>query len=104
MYKLYALWSAPKPEDQPAFEKHYVGTHAPLAAAVPEVRRLVTTLTPKGLEGAAPAVYRVAEMIFDSEQSLERSTESPEWKRVREDAGVLIEKFEIGRASCRERV
>ena len=95
MYKLYALWSAPKPADQPAFEKHYIGIHAPLAAAVPEIRRLVTTLTGKGLEGAAPAVYRVAEMIFDSEESLERSTHSPEWKKVREDAGVLIGKFGV---------
>ncbi len=95
MYKLYALWSAPKPEDRPAFEKHYVGTHAPLAAAVPEIRRLVTSLTVKGLEGAAPAVYRVAEMIFDSEESLERSAHSPEWKRVREDAGALIAKFGV---------
>jgi uncharacterized protein (TIGR02118 family) len=95
MYKLYAMWSAPKPGDQPAFEKHYVGIHAPLAAAVPEIRRLVTSLTADGLEGGAPAVYRVAEMIFDSKESLERSTHSPEWKKVREDAGVLIEKFGV---------
>ena len=95
MYKLYAMWSAPKPADQPAFEKHYLGIHAPLAAAVPEIRRLVTSLTAEGLEGGAPAVYRVAEMIFDSKESLERSTHSPEWKKVREDAGVLIEKFGV---------
>ena len=93
MYKLYALWSAPKPQDQAAFEKHYNEIHAPLAAAVPEIRRLVTSLTAKGLEGGAPAVYRVAEMIFDDEASLERSTHSPEWKKVREDAGVLIARF-----------
>ena len=95
MYKLYAHWSAPKPQDQPAFEKHYLGIHAPLAAAVPEIRRLVTTLTDRGLEGAAPAVYRVAEMVFDDAASLERSTHSPEWKKVREDAGVLIERFGV---------
>lgn len=95
MYKLYALWSAPKPEDQEAFEKHYLGTHVPLAAAVPEIRRLVATRTDTGLEGGAPAVYRVAEMIFDDQASLERSTHSSEWKLVREDAGALIERFGV---------
>jgi hypothetical protein len=58
VFKLYALWSAPKPADQPAFEKHYVGIHAPLAAAVPEIRSLVTR-TAVGSR-ALPAVYRVA--------------------------------------------
>jgi len=95
VYKLYANWSPPKPEDRAAFEKHYREVHAPLAAAVPEIRRLVTSLTDKGLEGAPPAVYRVAEMIFDSEAALERSAHSPEWKRVREDAGAMIARFGV---------
>jgi uncharacterized protein (TIGR02118 family) len=93
MYKLYAFWSAPKPQDQPAFEKHYNEIHAPLARAVPEIRRLVTVLTPTGLEGGPPATYRVAEMIFDDAASLERSAHSPEWKSLREDSGVLLGRF-----------
>src|SRR2546430_2377489 len=34
-YKLYAYWSAPKPEDVEAFEQYYAETHVPRAAAVP---------------------------------------------------------------------
>ena len=95
MYKLYALWSAPEAKDLAAFEKHYLGTHVPLAAAVPEIRRLVATRTDAGLESGAPAMYRVAEMIFDDQASLERSAHSPEWKKVREDAGALIAEFGV---------
>jgi uncharacterized protein (TIGR02118 family) len=95
MYTLYALWSAPEAQDQDAFEKHYLGTHLPLAEAVPEIRRLVATRTDSGLEGAAPAMYRVAEMRFDDRDSLERSSRSPEWKSLREDAGALVQRFGV---------
>jgi uncharacterized protein (TIGR02118 family) len=95
VYKVVAAWSAPKPEDVPAFEKHYLDIHAPLASAVPELRRIVLTRTTAGLEGAAPAFHRIAEMCFDSEEALARSSHSQEWKSLREDAGVMIGKFNV---------
>jgi uncharacterized protein (TIGR02118 family) len=95
MYKVVAAWSHPKPEDVEAFEKHYLGTHAPLATAVPELRRIVLTRTDTGLEGATPAFHRIAEMAFDGEEALARSSHSPQWKALREDAGVMIGKFDV---------
>jgi uncharacterized protein (TIGR02118 family) len=95
MYKVIAAWSHPKPADVDAFEKHYLGTHVPLANAVPEMRRIVLTRTSAGLEGGAPVFHRVAEMCFDTEESLTRSSHSAQWKALREDAGVMIGKFGV---------
>ena len=95
MFKVIAAWSHPKPEDVEAFEKHYLGIHAPLASRVPELRRIVLSRTSVGLEGAAPAFHRIAEMAFDDPQALERSAHSPQWKALREDAGVMIGKFGV---------
>jgi uncharacterized protein (TIGR02118 family) len=95
MYTLYAVWSKPADEDIEAFEAHYTGTHAPLASAVPNLRRLLTTRTLDGLAGGDPAFYRVAEMSFDSKKALEESEESEEWATLRADAGVLIERFGV---------
>lgn len=96
MYKLFAFWTAPKPEDVDAFEQHYTQTHAPLATRVPHLRKLVTTRTSDGLEGGEPACYRVAEMVFDSKEQMEESTHSPQWQELRADAGSLIERFGVG--------
>ena len=95
MYKLYAFWSAPKPEDADAFEEHYTQIHGPLAAKVPHIKTLVTTRTPDGLEGGEPAYFRVAEMIFESKADFDQSTESAQWQSLREDAGKLIEEFGV---------
>lgn len=95
MYKIVATWSAPNPADVEAFEDYYNTTHAPLASAVPELRRLVLTRTADGLEGATPAFYRVAELHFDDRAALERSAHSAAWKRMREDAGKMIERFGV---------
>lgn len=96
MYKLYAFWTAPSAEDADAFEEHYTGVHAPLARAVPHLKKLVTTRTADGLEGGEPAYYRVAEMVFESKEALEESTHSPQWQQVRADAGKMIERFGVG--------
>jgi uncharacterized protein (TIGR02118 family) len=95
VYKLYALWSAPKAEDAEEFERLYTERHAALAAAVPGMRRFIVSRTDTGLEGSEPAYYRVAEMIFDSQEALEEAEHSDEWRRVREDAGALIERFGV---------
>jgi uncharacterized protein (TIGR02118 family) len=95
VYKLYALWSAPKAEDAEEFERLYTERHAVLAAATPGMRKFIVSRTDTGLEGAEPAYYRVAELIFDSQEALEEAEHSEEWRRVREDAGKLIEQFGV---------
>ena len=95
MYKLYALWSAPKAEDAEEFERLYTERHAALAAAVPGMRRFIVSRTDTGLEGGEPACYRVAEMIFDSHEALEQAEHSEEWRKLREDAGGMVERFGV---------
>jgi uncharacterized protein (TIGR02118 family) len=95
MYSLIAVWSAPDEVDREAFEKHYTEEHAPKAAAVPNLKKLVTTRTAEGLEGSDSAFYRVAEMVFESAEELHEAEASEEWAAVREDAGEMIEEFDV---------
>ena len=95
MHSLIAVWSAPKPENEEAFEEHYQNEHAPKAAAVPNLQKLITTRTAEGLEGDDPAFYRVAEMVFESAEDLHEAEESEEWQAVREDAGEMLEQFDV---------
>ena len=96
MYKLFAYWTAPKPEDREAFEEYYVNEHVPRAAAVPHLESIVTTLTADGLEGGEPPTYRVAEMSFADRAAYEASTASPEWAAMRECAGDIIARYGVG--------
>jgi uncharacterized protein (TIGR02118 family) len=94
-YKLYAYWSAPKPEDVDAFEQYYLETHVPRAAAVPNLERIVTTRTADGFEGNPTEHYRVAEMVFASPEAMAESAQSDEWRTMRECSGDIIERFGV---------
>lgn len=95
MYKIVALWSAPKPQDVDAFESYYHEIHVPKAAVVPGLRKLALTRIDAGLEGAPAPFYRVAELCFDSPEAMEKSAHSPVWQAMREDAGKMIERFGV---------
>jgi len=95
MYKLFAYWSAPKPEDVEAFEEYYASTHVPRAAAVPHLERIVTTKLTDGFEGADPMHYRIAEMVFADREAMGRSAESEEWATMRQCSGDIIERFGV---------
>ncbi len=95
MFKIIALWSAPKPGEVDAFEKYYREVHVPKALVVPNLRKALLTRTTGGLEGGPAPFYRVAEMYFDSPEAMHESSESPLWKAMREDAGSMIELFGV---------
>jgi uncharacterized protein (TIGR02118 family) len=96
MFRLYAFWSAPaNPGDTEEFDRLYRDRHAAIASKVPGMRRFITSRTDVGLEGTDPAFYRVAEMIFDSRDDLERAEHSDEWQALRQDAGQMIERFGV---------
>jgi uncharacterized protein (TIGR02118 family) len=95
MYKLFAYWSAPKPEDVDAFEDYYLSTHVPRAAAVPKLERIITTRTSDGFEGGETPHYRVAEMVFASRDAMDESAQSPEWAAMRQCSGDIIERFGV---------
>jgi uncharacterized protein (TIGR02118 family) len=94
-YKLFAYWSAPKPEDVEEFEEYYANTHVPRAAAVPNLKAITTTRTADGFEGGPTDHYRVAEMEFESPEALAESTESEEWAEMRTCSGGIIERFGV---------
>lgn len=94
-YKLYAYWSAPKPEDVEAFEEYYAETHVPRAAAVPNLVAINTTRTKDGFEGGATDHYRVAEMVFDSPEAMVESEKSEAWATMRACSGDIIERFGV---------
>jgi uncharacterized protein (TIGR02118 family) len=95
MYKLYAIWTNPRPEDVEAFERHYAEVHAPLAAAIPGLRKLVLTRTADSLgEGASP-FHRVAELWFDDEAALLAGEASPEGQAAIADAAAMQERFGV---------
>jgi uncharacterized protein (TIGR02118 family) len=95
MYKLYAYWSAPRPEDVDAFEDYYRTTHVKRAAAVPHLQSIVTTRTSDGFEGGETPHYRVAEMTFPSREAMAESAQSPEWAEMRACSGDIIERFGV---------
>jgi uncharacterized protein (TIGR02118 family) len=95
MYKLYAFWSAPKPEDVDAFEDHYLNVHVPLASKAPSLERITLVKTGDPFEGGEPPHYRVAEMVFPSAEALHEAEQSEEWAATRADAGVMIERFGV---------
>lgn len=94
-YKLYAYWSAPKPEDVEAFEEYYANVHVPRAAAVPNLTAVTTTRTSDGFEGGETDHYRVAEMMFDSAAAMAESEESEAWATMRACSGDIIERFGV---------
>ena len=94
MYKLYAYWSAPKPEEIDAFETYYLETHVPRAAAVPNLLH-ISTMRAEGFEGGVPVNYRVAEMIFASKEAMAESAMSPQWAAMRQCSGDIIARFGV---------
>lgn len=94
MYKLYAYWSRPKPEDIEAFEQYYLSKHVPRAAALPGLLELTATVA-EGLPGMEPASYRIAVMAFADRAALEQCIVSPEWAEMRQCSADIIARFGV---------
>jgi uncharacterized protein (TIGR02118 family) len=95
MFKVVAIWSAPKPEEAAEFERDYLETHCAKARKVPHLQGLELIRTDKGLEGHPPGFYRAAVLSFADEAAFEAAAASPEWRALREDAGQLIEHYGV---------
>ena len=77
------------------FMRHWVEVHAPLAHAVPGVRRYVQShildeRTRPDIPTTAVAVDGVAELWFDDRDAMARSNASPEAKRLHADGALFI--------------
>lgn len=93
MYKLYAVWTHPAADQVEAFERHYQEVHAPLAAAIPGLRRLILTRTADSLGEEPSLFHRIAELWFDDEAALLAGEASPEGQAAIADAAAMQQRF-----------
>ena len=82
MVKLIALYK--KPEDVASFDKHYYETHIPLVKKIPGLRKLeITQITGSPIGGSA--YHAMAEMYYDSIDTMNNANASPEGKAAARD-------------------
>ncbi len=77
------------------FMKHWVETHAPLAHAVPGLRRYVQNhikgeRTRADIEATPVEVDGIAELWFDDEAALAKAAQTPEMKALHADGALFI--------------
>jgi uncharacterized protein (TIGR02118 family) len=77
------------------FVRHWVEVHAPLAHAVPGVRRYVQNHVQGERRRADIAettveVDGIAELWYDDREAMERANASPEAKRLHDDGALFI--------------
>ena len=77
------------------FMRHWVEIHAPLAHAVPGVRRYVQNhirdeRTRPDIPTTEITVDGVAELWFDDRAAMDRANASPEAKRLHDDGALFI--------------
>ena len=75
MVKLVAMFT--KPDDPAAFDEAYFGTHLPLNAKTPGLRRTEVARVTGAPRGDTP-YYLVAEMYYDDDASMRAAFASPE--------------------------
>lgn len=80
--KLTVLYGPP--EDPGAFEEYYEGTHLPLVARVPNLRRFEAGKTASA-DGTEPPYYRIAELWFDGPEVMQESLASEEGRAASGD-------------------
>ena len=89
-----------QPEDPGTFDEYYRDTHTPLAMQQPGVIRL-TVGHAKSLDPSQPGPYLVAELDFESEETMRESLSSPQGKAAGKDianfatGGVTFAHFEV---------
>ncbi len=77
------------------FMKHWVEIHAPLAHAVPGVRRyvqnhIVEERTRPDIPTTDVAIDGIAELWFDDRAAMNRANASPEARRLHDDGALFI--------------
>jgi uncharacterized protein (TIGR02118 family) len=77
------------------FVRHWVEIHAPLAHAVPGVRRyvqnhIIDERTRPDIPATAVEIDGIAELWYDDRAAMERANASPEAKRLHDDGALFI--------------
>jgi uncharacterized protein (TIGR02118 family) len=67
--KLVVLYT--QPDDTDAFDRHYFGTHMPLVHQVPGLERAETGRFVSAIDGGEQTYYRVAELYFPDQATMD---------------------------------
>lgn len=67
--KLVVLYT--QPSDPEAFDRHYLGTHVALVSAIPGLQRAETGRIASAIDGGEQTYYRVAELYFTDQETLQ---------------------------------
>ena len=67
-----------KPADVEAFEKHYFGTHIPLAKTMPGFRKYEVSTGPVSVLAGPTDVYLIGAVYFDDLEAMKKAFASPE--------------------------
>lgn len=87
MIKLTVLYDTPA--DVGAFDAHYLGTHVPLANAVPGIEKVEVTRFLPGPDGSAPRFHIMAELYFADADAMAAALATPEGKELGADVANL---------------
>jgi uncharacterized protein (TIGR02118 family) len=81
--KLVVLYT--QPSDPEAFDRHYLGTHMPLANAIPGLQRSETGQITGAIDGGEQTYYRIAELYFADDAALQAAFASDEGQATAAD-------------------
>lgn len=85
--KLVVLYT--QPADPAAFDEHYLGVHMPLVSKIPGLQRAETGTLPVALDGGEQTFYRIAELYFTDQATMEAAFGSPEGAATAQDYGQI---------------
>jgi uncharacterized protein (TIGR02118 family) len=81
--KLVVLYT--QPDDPDAFDKHYLGVHAPLVENVPGLQRFEGARLVAAADGGEQTYFRIAELWFADQDALQAGLGSDEGKATAAD-------------------
>ncbi|HXY92445.1 MAG TPA: EthD family reductase [Acidimicrobiia bacterium] len=78
------------PADPEAFERHYVGIHAPLVEALPGLLAYEYGRALTNFDGSPPEAFWVVSLTFDDEKAMHTAFASPAGKKTTDDMANFI--------------
>ena len=87
MARMVVIYKTPK--DVAAFDKHYFGTHVPLAKKLPGLRKYEVSQGPIRTPAGASGFHLIATLHFDDMAAIQTAFASPEGKAAAADVRVF---------------
>jgi uncharacterized protein (TIGR02118 family) len=95
MIKVLSLLTRKSGISHQEFVRHWLDVHAPLAHAVPGIRRyvqshIIDTLSRPDIPDTDVEVDGIAELWYDNLEAFRRAAATPEMKRLTDDGALFI--------------